>query len=61
MTGFTINILLYNYLWILPSANAEGTFYKRKNITLRILSEKFYDTYSHCKEILKKKTGHMHV
>ena len=39
--------------WIVPSAYAGGIFigaYMR----LKILSAKFYDTYSHCEEILKK-------
>lgn len=37
-----------------PSAHAGGILIGRQEMKLKILSEKFYDTYSHCSEILKK-------
>lgn len=37
-----------------PSAHAGGILIWRQKMKLKILSEKFYDTYSHCSEILKK-------
>lgn len=39
--------------WIIPSASAEGIFIGAV-MQLKLLSEKFYDTYSYCDEILKK-------
>ena len=39
--------------WIVPSAFAGGIFIGAA-MQLKILSEKFYDAYSHCDEILKK-------
>lgn len=40
--------------WIVPSASAEGILLQEMPMQLKILSNDFYDTYSHCQEILKK-------
>lgn len=40
--------------WIVPLCICRGVLFIGEHMKLKILSEKFYTTYSHCKEILKK-------